>query len=208
MAISWNEAEGAVIALRGLYNQNAFDVLKENGKHLFDKHTNKQDALAGAQEQGGEQGYFKKLVTVNVDKAQYNAWAERERQGLTSKASKYLRTKGIDGLIRSKDFKPKHAGSMDATSPLGEDDYIRLVYAILRQEPQWYCRSDARPNDRFVLLAHVPHAFVGRAVEGDGTKHKDADWAVMVIRARPQPTGIVTVFPAAGWYADRLTDLN
>jgi len=208
MTISLNAAQGALLALQNQFRNNAFGTIAANGKHLFAKHTSKQDALQGAKESGTEQGYFKRVDTVTVNKAQYNEWAKAEREGQTSKATKYLATKGIDNLITSKQFKPSLAGTMDVNKPIGDDDYMTIIRAILFEPDPVFCRSRANPDDRFVLLAYMPDGYVGRAIEPNGTKHKDVTDALMVIRARPQPVGIVTVFPAAPWYVEDLVKLR
>lgn len=84
MAVSWEEAESALGAPPRTLRRGRVRRLKENGKPLLHNHKSKQGALVDAQEQGGEQPYLKRLVTVSADNAPYNSWAEREQQGLSS----------------------------------------------------------------------------------------------------------------------------
>lgn len=201
MTIRKADAEAAVKAIISAPSI-LFSNIRQN-QHTMEKHFNKETAKAAAKDKP-PQGYFKKIGATIISKpTDANSLSTKKQSALFKSLGTNKR--GFRAVHEQMTDRFETISVME-TSAASKDDILPIVSQVLGSCELYSTRD--RPTTRFLAVAPMPRGFVGRSIEHDGTKHKDCDYAVVVVDAgagsNPQ---IVTVYPATEAYARRTDPL-
>ena len=204
MVMSLIRGQAAVNALCNLNASQLFSTIQAN-QHIAEKHYNKENAQAEALQVGQPQGYFKRQVSTEIHGlADFKNLSANKKSTVLGQIGnpKDLRkgvSKGIGNFNRNSQLTSTGTAALDSSAVM---DIVHLLLNRATIELR-QARGNANAlNNRVVVVDLIPAGFVGRAVDGGGTKSYTPNYAVVVINApigaNPQ---IVTVFPADQAYA-------
>ena len=108
--------------------------------------------------------------------------------------------------VQATSFRPKNKFDSTMTAVMNKDDFAQLLEGALATANGTYCVSSDCQEERFLYVTRIPAGYVGRSIDGAGTKEKGGiDYVVLVVVAPQNGNSLVmNMYPcAATYYANR-----